>query len=439
MLASELHISSLAKLPLERQQAILRQLTDAECDQLLHDWRFLARKEQVAPPGQWLAWTYLGGRGAGKTRSGAEWVRERLKAGAGRIGLIAPTAGDARDVMVEGVSGILAVSWANDRTAAGVHLGRPIYEPSKRRLSWANGAIGTLFSAEEPERLRGPQHDTIWADELAAWFEPRAAWDMAMFGLRLGSDPRAMVATTPKPLPIIREMVSDKRNVVSRGTTWSNRAHLAKSFFDQVVAKYEGTRLGRQELAGEILEEAEGALWTRDMIRHREKAPALLRVVVGVDPPASSSGESALCGICVGGLGVDRRGYVLADYSARMSPGAWGGKVIEAYDTFAADRIVAEGNQGGEMVAHTIQTVRPGAPVTTVYASRSKQARAEPVAALYEQGKVDHVGGFPDLEDQMCTWEPLSGDPSPDRLDAMVWAMTELAVGGGPSVFPQVI
>ncbi len=416
---------------------VLQRLTDEEAAELLSDWQFFARPEQLAPPGEWLVWTYLAGRGAGKTRAGAEWVRQKLKAGCGRIALIGPTAADCRDVMVEGVSGMMSVCWEGDRTATGELLGRPVYEPSKRRLTWANGALAAMFSAEEPERLRGPQHDALWADELAAWDDPQSAWDMAMLGLRLGDQPQAMVTTTPKPLPIIRELVSDHRNIVTRGTTWDNRSHLAKSFFDQVVGKYEGTRLGRQELNAEILEEAEGALWSREMIRRVDAAPDLLRIVVAVDPPASSSSQSALCGIVVCGLGVDRRGYVLADYSGRMSPGQWGMKVVEAYDLWKADRIIAEGNQGGEMVRHTIQTVRENLPVTIVHASRGKQARAEPVAALYEQGKVDHVGIFPELEDELCTWEALSNLPSPDRLDALVWGLTELAIGGGPMVYAQ--
>lgn len=389
----------------------------------------------MAPPGDWPVWVYLAGRGAGKTRSGAEWVREKVKAGAGRVALIAPTAGDARDVMVEGVSGLMAVCWAGDRTHAGETLGRPVYEPSKRRLTWANGAIATLFSAEEPDRLRGPQHEAIWCDELAAWQDPQGAWDMAMFGLRLGSAPQAMVTTTPKPLPIVRELVRDQRNVVTRGTTYDNRRNLATAFFVQIAGKYEGTRLGRQELEGEILEEAEGALWRRDMIRNVHDRPAMLRVVVGVDPPASSGGESALAGIVVAGLGIDRRGYVLADRSGRKTPLEWAMTAITAFDEFGADRIIAEGNQGGEMVRHTLQTIRPNIPVDIVYASRSKQARAEPVAALYEQSRVDHVGNFSELEDQYCTWEPLSGDASPDRLDAAVWALTSLAIGGGGRVY----
>jgi len=435
MRESSLHISSLASLPPEQRTAILAQLTDEQCEALLHDWAFLSRPEQRAPDGDWLVWIYLAGRGAGKTRSGAEWVRQRVKAGSTRIALIAPTAADARDVMVEGVSGLLSVCWEHDKTDAGLPMGRPLYEPSKRRVTWKHGAIATLFSAEEPDRLRGPQHDTAWCDELAAWDDAQSTWDMAMFGLRLGRDPRAMVTTTPKPLPIVRELTRDARNVVTRGTTWSNRANLAPSFFAQIVAKYDGTRLGRQELHAEILEEAEGALWTRDMLVKAARYPQLIRTVVGVDPPVSADGESALCGIVVAGLGVDGRGYVLADYSGRMLPAQWGKKVVEAYDDWHADRIVAEGNQGGEMVRHTIQTVRPAAPVTIVQAHHGKQARAEPVAALYEQGKVDHVGSFPELEDQMVTWEPLSGLPSPDRLDALVWAMTELAIGGGPHVY----
>lgn len=426
-------------LPATKRRKLLASLTDDEADELVHDWAFWARPEQVAPPGNWLVWTYLAGRGAGKTRSGAEWVREKVKSGAGRVALIAPTAGDARDVMVEGVSGLMSVCWAGDRTHAGETLGRPVFEPSKRRVTWANGAIATLFSAEEPDRLRGPQHMACWADELAAWQEPQDAWDMAMFGLRLGADPQAMVTTTPKPLPIVRELVKDPRNVVTRGRTWDNRANLAKTFFDKVVGKYEGTRLGRQELEGEILEEAEGALWRRDMIRNiQDRGPGgmpMLRIVVGVDPPASSSGESALAGIVVAGLGVDRRGYVLADRSGRKSPMEWAMTAITAYDEFRADRIIAEGNQGGEMVRHTLQTIRPNIPVDIVYASRSKQARAEPVAALYEQGRVDHVGNFADLEDEFCTWAPLTGMPSPDRLDAAVWALTSLAIGGGGRVF----
>lgn len=399
----------------------------------MRDWEFLARPEQLPPPGDWRTWLFLAGRGAGKTRSGAEWARGCVKAGYGRIALIAPTAADARDVMVEGTSGILSVSWQHDRDHAGRVIGLPTYEPSKRRLTWGNGAIATLFSAEEPERLRGPQHDAIWADELAAWKDAQDAWDMAMFGLRLGDDPKCMVSTTPKPIPILRALLRDPTTVISRATTYANRANLAGAFLDQIVRKYEGTRLGRQELEGELLEEAEGALWNREMIekaRLKGPLPQMRRIVVAVDPAVTAKAESNLTGIVAAGLGVDGRGYVLADASGRLSPDGWARKAIAQYDALKADRVVAEGNQGGDLVRHTIQSVRPNVPVTIVHASRGKQARAEPVAALYEQGRVSHAAPFAELEDQMCTWEPL-GDPpppSPDRIDALVWALTALMV-----------
>lgn len=376
----------------------------------------------------------LAGRGFGKTRTGAEWAREQLKAGASRLGLIAPTASDARDVMVEGESGLLAVCWAGDKTYAGDPLGRPQYEPSKRRLTWANGSIATLFSAEEPERLRGPQHDRLWCDELAAWKHLRETWDMAMFGLRLGARPRTCITTTPKPVKLIRELIDDRRTIVTRGSTFDNAGNLAPTFLQAVREKYEGTRLGRQELHAELLEEAEGALWSRAQIeqcKFRGELPDFKRIVVAIDPAVSATEESAETGIVVAGLGLDDRGYVLKDASGRRSPGAWAKRAVELYDQFQADRIVAEGNQGGNLVSHAIRTERPNASVKIVHAKVGKRARAEPVAALYEQGKVSHFGSMPDLEDQMVIWEPLSGLPSPDRLDALVWALTELMLGGG--------
>jgi phage terminase large subunit-like protein len=402
----------------------------------LRDWAFFARPEQVAPTErEWRTWLFLAGRGAGKTRAGAEWVRDRVKAGYERLALIAPTAADARDVMVEGTSGVLSVSWQHDKDHKGRLIGLPSYEPSKRRLTWGNGAMATLFSAEEPERLRGPQHDAIWADELAAWKEPQDAWDMAMFGLRLGTDPKVMVSTTPRPIPLLRALLKDETSVVTKATTYANRANLAGAFLTQIVSKYEGTRLGRQELAGELLEEAEGALWNRAMIeraRLTEPPPAFRRVVVAVDPAVTNKAESNLTGIVAAARGVDGRGYVLADASGRYSPDTWARKAVEQFDSLQADRIVAEGNQGGDLVTHTIQSVREHCPVTIVHASRGKQARAEPIAALYEQNKISHVGTFPELEDQMATWEPLGDQPSPDRIDALVWALTELMINLPP-------
>lgn len=433
-----MNLSSLVNLPQEVRQAALNSLTDEQCRDLIHDWRFFARDSQVAPPDElpdgtlWQIWLILAGRGFGKTRTGAEWVREQVKAGAKRVHLIAPTASDARDVMVEGESGLLAVCWAGDRSTSGEMLGRPSYEPSKRRLTWANGAVATLFSAEEPERLRGPQAEIMWADELAAWKYLRETWDMAMFGLRLGDRPRVCITTTPKPVSLLREIIKDKRTVVTRGSTFDNAANLARTFLQSVKDKYEGTRLGRQELHAELLEEAEGALWNRSMIeqaRLKGSLPAFKRVVVAVDPAVTAKAESNLTGIVAAGLGVDGRGYVLADASGRCSPDQWARKAVEQFDSLKADRIVAEGNQGGDLVRHTIQSVRSSVPVTIVHASRGKQARAEPIAALYEQNKVSHVGTFPDLEDQMCTWEPLGDQPSPDRIDALVWALTSLMLG----------
>jgi predicted phage terminase large subunit-like protein len=423
-------------LPPTKLAQALASLTEAEAEDLLHDWRFTARPEQVAPDGDWQVWAYIAGRGAGKTRSGSEWVREQVKAGYERIALIAPTAADARDVMVEGDSGLLSVCWSGDKDRRGNVTGRPLYEPSKRRLTWANGAIATTYSAEEPERLRGPQSDAIWADELAAWVRPDT-WDMAMFGLRLGRNPRAMVTTTPRPVPLVRQIIGATTTVITRGSTYSNRANLAASFLDKIVTRYEGTRLGRQELLGEILDDIPGALWTRDMIdkaREPRPKPDMSRIVVAIDPSGTSGeddGDSV--GIVVAGKGVDGRAYVLADRTCKVSPAEWGKRAVAAYREFEADRIIAERNYGGAMVQHVIRTVDAKVPYTEVVASRGKVVRAEPVAALYEQGRVSHLAQTPELEDQMCalTSDGYLGDGSPDRVDALVWALTHLMITAG--------
>jgi predicted phage terminase large subunit-like protein len=372
----------------------------------------------------------LAGRGFGKTRSGAEWVRAQVGAGtAKRIALVAPTAADARDVMIEGESGLLAIAPSDDR---------PLYEPSKRRLSWPNGAVATLFSADEPERLRGPQFDAAWCDELAAWRYP-AAWDNLMMCLRLGEHPRVVVTTTPKPVRLVRALLKSPDCVVTRGTTRENARHLAPSFLAAIVKQYEGTRLGRQELEAELLEDVPGALWTRDAIERARvaTAPVLRRVVVAIDP-AASSGESAdETGIVVAGLGEDGHGYVLDDLSGRYRPHEWAARAIGAFRKHAADRIVAETNNGGEMVEATLRTVDGNVPYKPVHASRGKIARAEPVAALYEQDRVHHIGAFPSLEDQMCTFVAgvAAGQSSPDRVDALVWALSELMVARGSGLF----
>jgi len=429
-------IIALSRQPKDVQRKVLRKLGDKKAAELMDSWEFMGREWQQPPGGQWQFWLFLAGRGAGKTRAGAEWVRRKIRQRCRHVGLIAPTTDSARKVMVEGQSGLLNCCSPYDVDDQGNGMGRPIYEPSKRRLMWANGSIATVYTAEEPERLRGPQHDALWCDELASWPRSRLrdgateAWDNAMFGLRIGANPQAMISTTPKPIPIIRELVKmgSPRCVLTRASTYANRANLAATFFSQIISKYEGTRLGRQELLGEVIEEAEGALWTRAMIDAAQHGGTtdLVRIVVGVDPAVTATAMSSLCGIVVAGISADKRGHVIDDRSGRYSPDRWAREVVRAYDEFSADRIVAEGNQGGELVRVNLKTVRPNLPVRIVHARHSKQARAEPVAALYEQGKVSHLKPMPELEDQLCTWVPLSSEPSPDRLDAMVWALTDL-------------
>jgi phage terminase large subunit-like protein len=381
---------------------------------------------------------FVAGRGAGKTKSGAEWVRSRIVGGFGHVALIAPTTYDARHVMVDGPAGIRRCCWRGDKSVDGSLLGVPAWEPSNRRLVWANGATATTFSAEEPERLRGPQHDTMWADEICAWQYPDETWDMGQFGLRLGNDPRALITTTPKPIPLFRELFKAPSTKITTATTYANRPNLAKNFFHQVIKKYEGTRLGRQELLGHLIEESEGALWNRELIEKTRipvtaRLPEFLRIAVAIDPATSFKPESAKTGIVVCGIDADDHGYTLADYSDRYTPDGWANRAIKAMDDWAADVIVAEGNQGGDMVRDTIQSRRRFAPVKIVHAQRAKMARAEPIAAIHEQLRIHHVGAFPELEDQMCTWEPLGDLPSPDHLDAMVWAYTELMLKAAPT------
>ena len=404
----------------------------AIADALEADWRAIARPEQLPPPGDWTIWLYLGGRGAGKTRAGAEAVREWIETGiCRRVALIAPTQGDARDVMVEGESGILAIS--PDST-------RPIFEPSKRRVTWPNGAIATLYSAEEADRLRGPQHDGLWADELCAWKGAQAAWDMAMFGLRLGKRPRAIVTTTPRPIGLLRALLNrkDQDVAVTRGRTSDNAANLAQNFLSEIVSRYAGTRLGRQELDAELLDDTPGSLWNCQIIdRAREQVimPDMQRVVVAVDPSGARNADDQGAdeiGIVIAGKGVDGRGYVLADRTLKASPATWGKIAVDAYAEFGADRIVAERNFGGAMVEHVIRTTDASAAFREVSASRGKVARAEPIAALYEQGRVSHIGDdLAPLEDQLCslTGDGYAGSGSPDRADALVWALTELLLG----------
>jgi len=394
-------------------------LTNQQASELLYEWQFWARPNQLAPEGDWTAWVVLAGRGFGKSRSGAEWVRSQIEnTGVMRAALVARTAADVRDVMVEGESGILAVCppW-----------NRPKYEPSKRRLTWPNGAIATTYTGDEPDLLRGPQHEIAWCDELAAWRYPEA-FDQLRFGLRLGKRPRVCVTTTPQPVKHLKELLAEPGTVITRGSTYENRSNLAPAFFEQVIRKYEGTRLGRQELMAEILDDADGALWSRDMIDSARvrQAPEMARIVIGVDPAVTSGEESDETGIIVAGHGQDGEFYVMDDLTCRLSPDGWARRVVSAYDEYGAERIVAEVNNGGDFVEHVIRTIKPRISYRAVRATRGKFVRAEPIAALYEQGRVHHVGAFGTLEDQMCSFVPDS-NKSPDHLDALVWALTELA------------
>jgi phage terminase large subunit-like protein len=408
----------------ERRAKLIRGLPPSAANALLYDWTAIwARPEQLPPAGDWRVWLLLAGRGFGKSRTGAEYIRARVEAGVSkRIALVGRTAGDVRDVMVEGESGIMAVSppWC-----------RPHYEPSKRRLTWPNGAMATTYSADEPASLRGPQHDDAWADELASWEYPDS-WNQLMLGLRLGRDPRVAVSTTPKPTKLIKELVErakDPKDVrVTKGSTYDNRANLAAAFVEQIVKQYEGTRLGRQELWAEILDDVPGALWARSLIdRLRVKvAPPMRRIVVAIDPSVTAKATSDECGIVTAGFGIDGHGYVLDDLSGRMTPREWGTKAVVAFRDRQADRIVAEVNNGGDLVEVNLRTIAGQISYKGVHAARGKRTRAEPVASLYERGLVHHVGMFAKLEDEMSTWDPTLTNESPNRLDALVWALTDL-------------
>lgn len=416
--------------------AAIRQMTDAEwaeVSKVLLAWFPTGRPEQKPDPADdWLVHAYVAGRGAGKTRAGAEWVAEQAIAHPGaRIAVVARTFADVRDTCIEGQSGLLHVL---RRRLPGVDWGKA-WNRTLLELNLPNGSRIKGFSADEPERLRGPQHHFAWCDELAAW-RYADAWDQLQFGLRLGDHPRSFVTTTPKPTSVVRRL----RDRAQRGdgvawvggSTFDNAENLSAVALAELRATYEGTRLGRQELYGELLLDTPGALWSIDTIAAARvtHAPALQRVVVAVDPAVTAGEDSDSTGIVAAGLGYDGHVYVLADRTLVASPDTWARRAVELYDELAGDRIVAEVNNGGDLVGTVLRTVDPSVPVRQVHASRGKRVRAEPVAALYEQGRVHHVGGFTDLEDQMTTWTPESPD-SPDRLDALVWAVTDLVIEHG--------
>lgn len=417
----------LAELSPEKRAAVLKGLSAAELAALEYCWEVWARPDQMPPPPPWRTWILLGGRGSGKTRSSAEWVRSEMTSGRRRqMGIIAPTADSMRRICVEGPSGILSVGPPDER---------PQFEPSTRRIVYSNGGVVHLFSAEEPDRLRGPNLDGYWLDELTSMANASDVWDMLQMALRIpgpqGHEPCGVVSTTPKMHAVLKQIIAASSTIITRAKTSDNAANLDASTLAYLHEKYGGTRLGRQELDAELLQDLEGALWNRDLIdrariKRGDLPDRLLRVVVAVDPPGGSSKGNAECGIVVAALGADRHGYILADLSGRMSPEKWARTAVNAFDGYKADRIVAEQNFGGAMVESTIRSINRTVAIKMVVASRGKQVRAEPIAALYEQHRVHHVGEFATLEDQMTGWDPAANGPSPDRVDALVWALTDL-------------
>ena len=434
-----------------RLSEVLNELSTDELEFISHDWELWARDEQLAPallahgscnkPGasgrldegeseapikSWRVWLLLGGRGSGKTRAGAEWVRSIAGDDKqARVALVGKTLGDVRNVMIEGQSGLLSIHPAHER---------PEFEPSKRRLTWPNGAVAELFSADEAEALRGPQFTAAWCDELAKWRGAERAWDMLQFALRLGEAPRVCVTTTPRATKLLKQVIADEATVTVNIATADNATNLAPTFLAEMTRRYAGSAIGRQELLGEIVEDASDGLWRRHWIEEArvENAPEMQRVVVALDPPVTATASSDACGIVVAGLGVDKRAYILADRTIQgRTPELWARAALGAYDDFEADRMVAEVNQGGDLVISVLQQFRENFPVVKVRATRGKWVRAEPVAALYAEGRVAHVGRFDALEDQMCAFgsDGTVKGRSPDRADALVWALTDLLLG----------
>lgn len=461
----------LVALPREERERVVASMDDSEIEALLYDWRFWARPEQLAPGGKWTTWAIISGRGAGKTRSAGEYFRDEIEQGRAQYPImIGADAGDVRDVMVEGESGVLKISppWF-----------RPKYEPSKKRLVYPNGVIAHLFGAHDPDALRGPQSDLVWCDEIAKWQYPQQAWDNMVFGNRLGR-PRRVVTTTPKPIKLVRWLMGHdsragaregmKRGVPPRGvvlaprmSTYDNLANLATEFIEDVLSKYQGTRLARQELLGELLLDMPGALWNLQMIDDTRvqphEAPRLgefERIAVAVDPAVTANATSNETGIIAGGKTPNGHFYIMRDRSGRHPAVAkrreeksWARIAVELFKELGADRLVGEVNNGGDLVEATVRNIDPNVSYRSVHASRGKRKRGEPVAALYEQGRVHHVGTFDDLEDQMITWVPDHPDgteddgdaqegaagtkaaagvsDSPDRADALVWLISDLA------------
>lgn len=405
---------------------ILREIHQRQAEKDRYNWDLQARVSQKLPPGDWKIWLILAGRGFGKTRTGAEtiryWATHKIYK---RICLMGCHFDDIRRVMIEGESGLLSVSppWEN-----------VAYEPSRRQLSWPNGVMASVYSASSYTHLRGPQFDAAWIDELAKFPHPQEAWDQLMMALRLGKNPKIIITTTPRPLPLLKKIMERPDVIVTRGTTFENQSHLAPNYVQEMKRNYEGTRLGAQELEGHVVEEGQSGLWNASMIRYSPEVPPLIRIIVAIDPAVTHGEKSDETGIVVAGVDAHGNGYVIEDLSGRMSPSQWIHTAVEAYHRHQADRIVAEVNNGGDMVQQLLHSLHPHIPYQKVLATRSKMVRAEPIAALYEQGKIFHIRYMTQLEDQMIRPQSYR---SPDRLDALVWALNTLffdASSSGPRI-----
>lgn len=431
-------LESLALQPASVREAVLKSLSEREANSIMWSWTLNARPKQLRPGspgadnprGDWRFWLALAGRGWGKTRVGAETCRGWAEDPTERILMIAPTASDVRDVMIEGPSGLMSCYPPGNR---------PVYFPTRHLVQFPSGAIGITVSADEPDRIRGKQFRKFWFDELAACQYAREAWDQVMFGFRLpDAELQGLITTTPKPIEVLKSIIANPRTVVTRGSSDENRGNLSPEFISDVIDPYRGTRLGRQEIEAELLEDVPGALWTRGMIeacRTDSRPGQFVRIVIAIDPAVTSNPESDETGIGVLGLAYDGTIYVLEDLSLRGSPLEWARVAIIAGAKWGADRVVAEVNNGGDLVAANLYGVNPAVPFRAVRATRGKLTRAEPVSALYERGRVRHFGKFPVLEDQMCGWTPQSGQKSPDRLDWLVWGCYDLVISPAEEVY----
>ena len=427
-------LARLSKLASAEKARVLTDLPANWVEGFHFDFGLFAHPHQTPPAAAangkpWRTWLILGGRGAGKTRAGAEWVRAVARADRNaRIALVGETEHDVRSVMVEGVSGLLSIHPAFEK---------PAWFPSRRRLEWKNGAVAEMFSAENYESLRGPQFTAAWCDELAKWRHAEATFDMLQFGLRLGERPRQVITTTPRPIALIKKLVADPSTALTRAGTVANAFNLSPAFLEHVLTRYNGTRIGRQEIDGEIVDERADALWTRQGLESCRvaAAPELTRIVVAIDPPASAKKGADACGIVAAGRAADGTVYVIEDASiAGASPQGWASRAVALWRKLQADTLIAEVNQGGDMVSAVLRKIDAEVPIIATRATRGKYHRAEPVSQLYEQGRVKHAGAFPALEDEMCDFglDGLSSGHSPDRLDALVWAVGALTFAARP-------